>query len=192
MEKLKKQVNFIAEIEKLKTIKRFNRTLDGRFENSAEHSWQLALTAVILKDYYPKKLDMEKVMLLLLLHDLGEIYAGDTWAFDEEKKTYSHENELNSIEKSLSFLPESQHKQMKALWLEFEKGDSNEARFSRVIDALVPLINHLTVSDNNYNPDNISAETVLEKKKFIATESEKLWVLTKELVEESVNKGLYL
>lgn len=192
MEKLKKQVNFIAEIEKLKTINRFNRTLDGRFENSAEHSWQLALTAVILKDYYSKKLDMEKVMLLLLLHDLGEIYAGDTWAFDEEKKTYSYENELHSIEKSLSFLPESQHKQMKALWLEFEKGDSNEARFSRVIDALVPLINHLTVSDNNYNPDNISAETVFEKKKFIADESEELWNLAQELIELSVDKGLYL
>ena len=81
---------------------------------------------------------------------------------------------------------------MKNSWLEFEKGQSSEARYARVIDALVPLINHLEVSEPNYNPDNISADRVLEKKKFIKDESEELWKLTEELVKESVKKGLYL
>ena len=191
MSNLKNSVNFIKEIEKLKSVTRFNRTHDGRFENSAEHSWQGAIAAMVLQDYYPKKLNMEKVIPMLLIHDLGEIYAGDTWVFDDEKKLHSHDRELESIEKTISLLPEEKYLNMKNLWLEFEKGQSAEARYARVIDALVPLINHLEVSEFNYNPDNISADMVLEKKKFIKSESEELWKLTENLIQESVEKGLY-
>lgn len=86
MSNLRKSVDFIKEIEKLKLITRFNRTIDGRFENSAEHSWQSAVAAIVLQEYYPKKLNMEWVISMLLIHDLGEIYVGDTWIFDDEKK----------------------------------------------------------------------------------------------------------
>ena len=192
MSNLNKTVDFITEIEKLKSVTRFNRTLDGRFENSAEHSWQGAIAAMVLQDYYPERLNMEKVMSMLLIHDLGEIYAGDTWVFDDEKKLHSHDRELESIEKTMSILPEEKYLNMKNSWLEFEKGRSAEARYARVIDALVPLINHLEVSEVNYNPDHISSEMVLEKKKFIKDESEELWKLTEELVQKSVEKGLYL
>ena len=177
MSDLNQTVEFIKEIEKLKSVTRFNRTLDGRFENSAEHSWQGAIAAMVLQDYYPEKLNMEKVISMLLIHDLGEIYAGDTWVFD--------------VEKTMSLLPEATYLNMKNLWLEFEKGQSPEARYARVIDALVPLINHLEVSEVNYNPDHIRSEMVLEKKKFIKSESEELWKLTEELIQESVEKGLY-
>ena len=192
MSNLKNSVDFIKEIEKLKSVTRFNRTLDGRFENSAEHSWQGAIAAIVLQDYYPEKLKMEKVISMLLIHDLGEIYAGDTWVFDDEKKVHSHDRELESIEKTMSLLPEEKYLNMKNLWLEFEKGQSAEARYARVIDALVPLINHLEVSELNYNPDNISADKVLEKKKFIKSESKELWKLTEDLIQESVERGLYL
>jgi len=192
MSNLKNSVDFIKEIEKLKSVTRFNRTLDGRFENSAEHSWQGAIAAIVLQDYYPEKLKMEKVISMLLIHDLGEIYAGDTWVFDDEKKVHSHDRELESIEKTMSILPEEKYLNMKNLWLEFEKGQSAEARYARVIDALVPLINHLEVSELNYNPNNISADMVLEKKKFIKSESEELWKLTEDLIQESVERGLYL
>ena len=191
MSNLKNSVDFIKEIEKLKSVTRFNRTLDGRFENSAEHSWQGAIAAIVLQDYYPEKLKMEKVISMLLIHDLGEIYAGDTWVFDDEKKIHSHDRELESIEKTMSLLPEDKYLNMKNLWLEFEKGQSAESRYARVIDALVPLINHLEVSELNYNPDNISADMVLDKKKFIKSESEELWKLTEDLIKESVKRGLY-
>ena len=191
MSDLNQTVEFIKEIEKLKSVIRFNRTLDGRFENSAEHSWQGAIAAMVLQDYYPEKLNMEKVISMLLIHDLGEIYAGDTWVFDDEKKLHSHDRELESIEKTMSILPEATYLNMKHSWLEFEKGQSPEARYARVIDALVPLINHLEVSELHYNPDNISADMVLEKKKFIKSESEELWKLTEDLIQESVEKGLY-
>ena len=192
MSNLKNSVDFIKEIEKLKSVTRFNRTLDGRFENSAEHSWQGAIAAIVLQDYYPEKLKMGKVISMLLIHDLGEIYAGDTWVFDDEKKIHSHDRELESIEKTMSLLPEDKYLNMKNLWLEFEKGQSAESRYARVIDALVPLINHLEVSELNYNPDNISADMVLDKKKFIKSESEELWKLTEDLIQESVERGLYL
>ena len=191
MSNLNQAVDFIKEIEKLKTVTRFNRTLDGRFENSAEHSWQCAITSMVLQEFYPEKLNIEKVITMLLIHDLGEIYAGDTWVFDDEKKLHSHDRERASIEKTMSLLPEDKYLNMKNSWLEFEKGQSSEARYARVIDALVPLINHLEVSEFNYNPDNISADMVLEKKKFIKSESEELWKLTEDLIQESVEKGLY-
>lgn len=192
MSELSNIVDFIKEIEKLKSVIRFNRTLDGRFENSAEHSWQSAMASIVLQDYYPEKLNMEKVISMLLIHDLGEIYAGDTWVFNDEKKVHSHDRELESIEKTMRILPEEKYLNMKNSWLEFEKGQSAEARYARVIDALVPLINHLEVSELNYNPDNISSDMVLEKKKFIKGESKELWKLTEELVKESVEKGIYL
>ena len=192
MSDLSNIVDFIKEIEKLKSVTRFNRTLDGRFENSAEHSWQSAMASIVLQDYYPEKLNMEKVIFMLLIHDLGEIYAGDTWIFNDEKKVHSHDRELESIKKTISILPEEKYLNMKNSWLEFEKGQSAEARYARVIDALVPLINHLEVSELNYNPDNISSDMVLEKKKFIKGESKELWKLTEELVKESVEKGIYL
>ncbi|VUX09405.1 5'-nucleotidase [Streptococcus constellatus] len=191
MNNLEKRVEFIKELEKLKSVTRFNRTIDGRFENSAEHSWQTALASIILQDYYPEKLNMEKVISMLLIHDLGEIYAGDTWVFDDKKRECSHDRELESIKKTMSILPKDQYLNMKKSWLEFEKGNSAEARYARVVDALVPLINHLAVSEINYNPDNISSKMVLEKKKFIEGESIALWKLVEELVEESVKKGLY-
>ena len=191
MSNLDNIINFIKEIEKLKPVTRFNRTLDGRFENSAEHSWQCAIASIVLQDYYPEKLNIEKVVSMLLIHDLGEIYAGDTWVFDDEKKVHSHDRELESIKKTMSILPEEKYLNMKNSWLEFEKGQSAEARYARVIDALVPLINHLEVSELNYNPDNISSDMALEKKKFIKGESKELWKLTEELVKESVEKGLY-
>ena len=191
MNNLNNIVDFIKEIEKLKSVTRFNKTLDGRFENSAEHSWQSAIASIVLQDYYPEKLNMEKVISMLLIHDLGEIYAGDTWVFDDKKKIHSHDRELESIKKTMSILPEEKYLNMKKSWLEFEKGQSAEARYARVIDALVPLINHLEVSECNYNPDNISSDMVLEKKKFIKSESKELWELTEKLVKESVKKGLY-
>ena len=129
---------------------------------------------------------------MLLIHDLGEIYAGDTWVFDDKGKIHSHDRELESIKKTMSILPEEKYLNMKNSWLEFEEGQSAEARYARVIDALVPLINHLEVSELNYNPDNISSDMVLEKKKFIKGESKELWKLTEELVKESVEKGIYL
>lgn len=192
MESIKNDVAFISEIEKLKTITRFNRTLDQRFENSAEHSWQVALSAIILEKYFPQNLQIDKVIMMLLIHDLGEIYAGDTWLFDNKEKKQSFKKELSSINESLKLLSKEESQKLMELWIEFEKGTSNEARYARIIDAIIPLINHLEVSDKNYNPDNITKEMVIEKKKFIKDESDELWNVVLDLLQKSVDKGLYI
>lgn len=190
-QRLVQQISFIKQTEGLKTVQRQNQTLDGRFENSAEHSWQLALMALILKEHYPKPINLEKVMTMLLLHDLGEIGAGDTSAFDEKGKQTSYQKELEYIDSLFGTLPHDQAEFDLALWQEFEKGMSNEARYARCIDALAPLLNHSFIAKRNANPDDLTVSQVLSKKAFIKEESLSLWNLTQLLIEESVERGLY-
>ncbi|MBP2622422.1 HD domain-containing protein [Streptococcus oricebi] len=193
MNKLYQQLAFINELEKLKTVKRGNLTLDDfRFENSAEHSWQAAMCALVFREYFPQALNMGKVLELLLVHELGEMRAGDTSVFDEVGKADSFERELAAMKVSVSKLPKEQAQEMADLWLEFEKGSSAEARYSRVIDALIPLINHVKVAEENYNPASLTKTQVLAKKKFIKDQAPALWPLVQELIHQSVTKGLYL
>lgn len=191
MERYKQQLSFIAELEKLKTFTRYNRTLDGRNENSSEHSWQAAIMAYIFREYYPHELDIHKVIWMLLLHDVGEIYAGDTWLYDDQAKLVSHDKEHESLKKSLSLLPESQTQELETAWLEFEKGNSHEARYARIIDTMLPLINHLHVTEENHNLYGMSATQVLEKKSFFKEDAPLLWKMAKELVQKSVKKGIF-
>ena len=128
----------------------------------------------------------EKAIIMLECYKITQISNMKFFMF------HSHDRELESIKKTISIFPEEKYLNMKNSWLEFEERQSAEARYARVIDALVPLINHLEVSELNYNPDNISSDMVLEKKKFIKGESKELWKLTEELFKESVEKGLYL
>lgn len=190
-QRLNQQVDFIKATESLKTIKRQNQTLDGRFENSAEHSWQLALMAITLQEHFAEKADIFKVISMLLLHDLGEIGAGDTSAFDELGKTTSYNRELVSVKETLSHLPKEQFQDYLDLWNEFEKGATKEARYARCIDALAPLLNHSFIAERYANPDNLTVSQVLSKKAFIKEESLSLWNLTLSLIEESVARGLY-
>ena len=136
LERLQQQLAFTNELEKLKATHRNNRTLDAyRFENSAEHSWQGALMALVFREYIPEEVNLEKVMSMLLIHDLGEIYAGDTFIFDDVGKRDSYHRELESLKISLDKLPSDQQDSFLGLWQEFETGISMEAKYARVLDA---------------------------------------------------------
>ncbi|MGT2741947.1 HD domain-containing protein [Streptococcus plurextorum] len=185
------QWEFFKELEGLKTIQRQNQTLDGRFENSAEHSWQLALMAATLRQHFPEKVAMEKVLTMLLLHDVGEIGAGDTSAFDEKGKSSSYDRELASVRETFSLLPEEQGRSYLELWKEFECGDSAEARFARCVDAIAPLMNHLLIAEEGDNPDGLTKAQVLAKKAFIEKDSPDLWIWVLDMIDQSVQKGLY-
>lgn len=186
------EIAFIQALEHLKLVERTNRVLGGkRFENSAEHSWQAAVLALILKDSLPDTIDMEKVVTMLLIHELGEIGAGDTFVYDEEGKATAYQREEEAIVATLSLLPNQKAQELLALWQECEQGNSPEAQYARCIDAIIPLINHLHVSDPNYNPHGITREQVYAKKAFIKAFSQPLWELTEALIEASVAKGLY-
>ena len=193
LERLQQQLAFTNELEKLKATHRNNRTLDAyRFENSAEHSWQGALMALVLREYISEEVNLEKVMSMLLIHDLGEIYAGDTFIFDDVGKSDSYDRELDSLKISLDKLPLDQQDSFLELWQEFETGISIEAKYARVLDALVPLLNHLEVAQPHDNPHGLTKSQVIAKKSFIKETSETLWELAQEVIDQSVAKGLYL
>ena len=193
LKRLQQQLAFTNELEKLKATHRNNRTLDAyRFENSAEHSWQGALMALVFREYIPEEVNLEKVMSMLLIHDLGEIYAGDTFIFDDVGKSDSYDRELDSLKISLDKLPLDQQDSFLELWQEFETGISIEAKYARVLDALVPLLNHLEVAQPYDNPHNLTKSQVIAKKSFIQETSEILWKLAQEVIDQSVAKGLYL
>jgi len=193
LERLQQQLAFTNELEKLKATHRNNRTLDAyRFENSAEHSWQGALMALVFREYIPEEVNLEKVMSMLLIHDLGEIYAGDTFIFDDVGKSDSYDRELESLKISLGKLALDQQDSFLELWQEFETGISIEAKYARVLDALVPLLNHLEVAQPHDNPYGLTKSQVIAKKSFIKETSETLWELAQEVIDQSVAKGLYL
>lgn len=193
LERLQQQLAFTNELEKLKATHRNNRTLDAyRFENSAEHSWQGALMALVFREYIPEEVNLEKVMSMLLIHDLSEIYAGDTFIFDDVGKSDSYDRELESLKISLGKLQLDQQDSFLELWQEFETGISIEAKYARVLDALVPLLNHLEVAQPHDNPHGLTKSQVISKKSFIQETSETLWELAQEVIDQSVAKGLYL
>ena len=193
LERLQQQLAFTNELEKLKATHRNNRTLDAyRFENSAEHSWQGALMALVFREYIPEEVNLEKVMSMLLIHDLGEIYAGDTFIFDDVGKSDSYDREFESLKISLDKLPSDQQDTFLKLWQEFETGISIEAKYARVLDALVPLLNHLEVAQPHDNPHGLTKSQVIAKKSFIQETSLALWKLAQEVIDKSVAKGLYL
>lgn len=190
MNEIHKVYAFAREIEQLKTIQRKSDTLDGRYENSAEHSWQAALVAMQFEQFYPEQVDINQVIKMLLVHDLGEIYAGDTWVFDDQAKSDSFDRELESLKKVVSMLDEDDQKRIIDLWTNFERGDNHEAKFARVIDALIALINLYEVSEENYNPYNLTKSQVTNKKIFIKDDAPAMWELAEEIIEKCVRKGL--
>lgn len=191
MEDLDKIIKFVNEIERLKCVKRQNYTLDQRFENSAEHSWHASVLALLLLNKHRTKLDHLKVIKMLLIHDLVEIYAGDVFIFDTNAREDIKGKELESINILKDILPEELGNDLKDLWIEFEEEKTEEAKFASSIDGLQPLLNHYNVKPNNFNPCKIKVSQVYEKKGYIKEYTPYLWPLTKSIIEKSVDKGLY-
>jgi putative hydrolase of HD superfamily len=185
---LNDQITFLREIEKLKSVVRANKTLDGRFENSAEHSWHVSLMALLLEEHASTNLDMLKVLKILLIHDIVEIDAGDTWLYEENQKT-RQENESKAANRIFSLLPQNQKEEYLGLWNEFENRTSEEAKFAAVMDGVQPLLNHLMTGSATYG--TLPVEKVRSRKQYINEFAPKLWPLVEELIKESEALGLY-
>ncbi len=185
---LKEQITFLREIEKLKGVLRANKTVDGRFENSAEHSWHVTLMAVMLEEHASNSLDMLKVTKLLLIHDLVEIDAGDTWLYETNQDS-KRELETKAANRLFSLLPEKQKEEFLGLWNEFENRSTEEAKFASAIDGIQPLLNHLITGDAKDGV--IPVKKVRSKKEYIKEFTPRLWRLVEELIVESERKGLY-
>ena len=185
---LNDQILFLREIEKLKGVLRANKTVDGRYENSAEHSWHVAMMALLLEEHANSALDMLKVTKLLLIHDIVEIDAGDTWLYEENQDSKMGD-ETKAANRLFSLLPENQKQEYLSLWNEFENRSTEEAKFASAIDGIQPLLNHLITG--SAKDGVIPAEKVRNKKKYIKEFAPNLWDLVDELIMESEAKGLY-
>lgn len=190
-ENLLKQIAFIKEIDKLKYILRRTKLFNSdRNENDAEHSWHLALMAIVLSDYSNEKIDLLKVLKMVLIHDIVEIDAGDTFIYDQNKNHTNTEEELQSAERIFGMLPQEQAKEFIEIWIEFENGTSHEAKFARSLDRLEPLLQNTSNNGGTWTEFDVKYQAVYEKKKVIKNGSETLWQYAEELIENSVASGI--
>jgi putative hydrolase of HD superfamily len=190
---LVKYLNFIGEIEKLKIIYRQNSVVDkSRNENSAEHSWHIALMAVVLSGFANEKgLDTLKIVKMLLVHDIVEIDVGDTFLYDAEANKAKARDELAAAKRIFGMLPDPIGAELLDLWLEFEARTSPEAKFAASLDALQPLMNHLQTNNLKYRDHEVKTAQVMEKKKHIAEGSTVLWEYAQDVIRKSEALGLY-
>lgn len=163
--RFKKQMDFILEIDKAKNIFRQTYLSDGkRKENDAEHSWHTAVMAFVLAEYFGD-VDVLKTMKMMIMHDLIEIYAGDTYCYDEEGNTTKEEREAAAAERLYSLLPEDQAEEYKALWLEFEAKESAESRFCEILDRLQPSMLNFATKGLSWKEHDIHLDQVLKRNK---------------------------
>lgn len=187
---LEKQMAFLVEIDKLKTIERRTRIMHGdRLENDAEHSWHLAMMALILQKEANADVDLLKVMKLLLVHDIVEIDAGDTFAYDAKGHEDKEEREQRAAKRIFGLLPAEQERELLDLWLEFEAKETAEARFASSLDRLQPLIHNHRNEGDTWQRYQITDGMVRDRNREIAQGSEGLWAYAQELIERSVEKG---
>ena len=190
MENIEKILTFIIEIEQLKTVLRKTRPVGlDRYENSAEHSWHVCLSALLLKDYANEPVDILKVIKMMLIHDLGEIDAGDTIIYASETPENKGKEEAG-VQRLLELLPVEVAEELMPLWLEFENGDSAEAKYARAIDRVPPLLHNLHGGGHSWQAHNVKAEKVFGLNQRIALGSEALWEVMKRKLEGAVEQGI--
>lgn len=190
-DRLTEQIRFLIEIDKLKTVQRRAKIIHGdRLENDAEHSWHLTMMALLLKEHANQDVDLLKVLKMLLVHDLVEIDAGDTFAYDAKGHEDKYEREKQAAKRLFGMLPPDQERELTELWEEFERMETIEARFASALDRLQPLIhNHLNDGDT-WQKYGITSGQVTARNRKIAEGSEKLWELAQSIIAKSVEQGI--
>ena len=190
MQEIQKIFDFIIEIEKLKDIYRKTKPVGlDRFENSAEHSWHVCLCALMLKEYANEEIDIDRVIKMLLIHDLGEIDAGDTIVYESENQEVKN-NEEAGLNRVLKLLPEHQQKEYKLLWEEFEFAETPESKYAKAIDRIPPLLHNLHGVGHSWKKYNISKEKVFSVNSKIQNGSIKVWEVLKEKLNNAVSLGI--
>ena len=189
-ERFEKQLAFALEIDKEKSIYRQTH-LSGyiRQENDAEHAWHMAVMIYLLKEYSNQEFDLAKAMAMALIHDVVEIDAGDTYAYDTNGLTTQKERESKAADRIFGLLPDDQNKHLRALFEEFEEGKSPEAKFVKTMDNLQPIILNDLNNGKDWRVHDINKTQVMNRQKSSKLGSEEIWQYIKELIEKNVKKG---
>ena len=187
---LEKQVAFIKEIDKIKFIQRKSRLFNSdRRENDAEHSWHLAVMAIVLAQHSDKPIDLLKVLKMVLIHDIVEIDAGDTFIYSTTKDHDNTEEELAAAKRIFGILPEEQAKELIAIWKEFEAAETDEAKFAKSLDRFEPLLQSATNNGGTWVEHDVPYHKVYDVNKAIKNGSTTLWDYAENLLNKSVEKG---
>ncbi|HHW91865.1 MAG TPA: HD domain-containing protein [Firmicutes bacterium] len=189
--RLAKQLDFIAEVDKLKKVFRQNVVIGTtRNENAAEHSWHLALMALLFSEYArDREVDLLRVVKMVLIHDLVEIDAGDTFCYDEAAHADKEERELAAAERIFNLLPEDQARELWDLWREFEEQKTPEARFANSLDRFQPLLlNHHTQA-HTWTKPGVTREKVLQRYGILAENTPTLWEYAQKVINEACEEG---
>lgn len=189
-ERLQKQIAFIKEIDKVKSIFRQTYLADGtRKENDAEHSWHIALMAVLLKEYVSEDVDVAKVMTMVLIHDLVEIDAGDTYAYDSEGAKSKREREVKAADRIFGILPEDQGMYFRELWEEFEAYETPDAKYAHLLDNFQPLLLNDASGGRSWNEHGVHKSQIYKRNEKVQETSEEIWNTIQEVVESHIAKG---
>ncbi len=189
-ERIRKQLDFVLEIDKEKNV--FRQTSlsgKGRKENDAEHAWHMAIMSYLLREYSNKEIDVAKTMLMCLIHDIVEIDAGDTYAYDEEGKKTQKEREDAAKERIFSILPDDQKQELTALFEEFEAGETAESRFARAMDNLQPLMLNDSNDGMDWREHQASAEAVYRRHARTKLGSEKIYDISDQIIKKHIDRG---
>ncbi|HHF0510378.1 HD domain-containing protein [Vibrio diabolicus] len=191
MERLEKQLALVIELDKLKSILRRTRvkSAEGRLENSGEHSWHVALMAILMEEHANAPVDICRVMKMLLIHDVVEIDAGDTFVYDTAASQEQAEKEIRAAERLFGMLPSDQEQELLALWHEFEAAQTDDAKYAKALDRLIPMLLNYHNNGQSWKEHGVSREQALTINKRIEFGSVTLWGKAKELIEEATEKG---
>ena len=193
MDTITSQMAFLVEIDKLKAVFRRAYITDAsRRENSAEHSWHVAIMAMMLGEYANEDIDLLRVIKMLLIHDIPEIDAGDTSIYARASDPNSTNREIRGAERIFSLLPEGQAQEARDIWYEFEQGKTSESKFARSLDRLIPLIHNYCTQGKRWKEDGITYQQVLAINQIIREGSQELWMYALSIINECVLKGYLL
>lgn len=191
-EHLLKQISFIKEIDKLKYIQRKTKLFNSdRPENDAEHSWHLAMMTIVLAEHSDNPIDVLKVLKMVLIHDIVEIDAGDTFIYDSTKSHTNTDEELIGAKRIFGLLPTEQAEEFIAIWEEFEESVTDEAKFAKSMDRFEPLLQNTSNNGGTWREFNVPYQKVYDKKKVIKGGSTTIWNYA-DLINESVNRGILI
>lgn len=189
-QRFEKQLAFILEADKEKNILRQTHLSGhGRRENDAEHAWHIAMMIYLLREYANEEFDLAKAMMMALIHDVVEIDAGDTYAYDAQGLMLQKEREERAAERIFGLLPEDQGQELRALFEEFEAGNSAEARFVKTMDNLQPLLLNHSNGGSDWREHGVSKSKVLGRHRTSRPGSEVLWQYSEALINENTRKG---
>ena len=187
--RLQEQLQFLQEIDKLKAVLRKSQIGDcSRLENSAEHSWHVAIMALVLSEYANERIDILKTVKMLLIHDIVEIDTGDTSLYSSARASQA-EKEKKAAERIFGILPDDSRSELLDLWVEFEGKKTPESKFAAAVDRLEPLLRNYYSEGYTWKKFNITAKKVIAANQHIRDGSEHLWEFATELIGRSVEKG---